>query len=255
MTVRWLSARGAYQLFVRVLVLLCEDHHGIGGADALVAAAAIAHHGYHRATHARVAGQGRLGDDVGVDGVAEDAVAHRTHDGLAEAVAVVALERLFGSVDVQALGLTDEVQFLQRRLGGKLPYHLHRQLRSLRALLAGCGHSLVKQHLAVTLLMCEVGVGVHDDGLCTVVASRDLYLNVEFVAALVLQADRDVAALDVLLAFGQRLRGEVFDDLQFVLRLANDGTEGYGDGQSDHARAGNAHSHGVFSAYCPRAIR
>ena len=38
----------------------------------------------------------------------------------------------------------------------------------------------------------------------------------------------------------------VLDDLQLILRLADEGSERYGDRQSDHSRARYAHTHGVF---------
>lgn len=71
------------QLLLRVLILLCIDRHRVGGTDALVARTAVAHHGNHCASHACVAGEGRLTDDMAEDGVTEDAVTQRTVDGLA----------------------------------------------------------------------------------------------------------------------------------------------------------------------------
>ena len=48
---------GARHLLCCVVVLFGKDHHGVCGADALVATARIAHHGNHGAGHAGVAGQ------------------------------------------------------------------------------------------------------------------------------------------------------------------------------------------------------
>ena len=48
--------QGTYALLVSIFVLLGIDAHRIGGADALVAAARIAHHGNHGSTHTGIAG-------------------------------------------------------------------------------------------------------------------------------------------------------------------------------------------------------
>ena len=63
---------GSDELFLGVLVLEGIDGNRIGGTDALVAAAAVAHHGNHGSSHAGVAGRGGLGEDMREDAFAEN---------------------------------------------------------------------------------------------------------------------------------------------------------------------------------------
>ena len=72
------------------------------------------------------------------------------------------------------------------------------------------------------------------------------YLYVQFLGDATLQLYGDVFGIDVLLAFGEGLWGEVFQHLKLILRLADDGSESDGNRQSDHARAGYAHAHSVL---------
>ena len=74
---------GSDEFFLGVLVFDGIDGNGIGSADALVAAAAVAHHGYHGSSHTGVACRCGARDDVREDAVAEDAVTHGAVHGLA----------------------------------------------------------------------------------------------------------------------------------------------------------------------------
>ena len=65
--------QGTDELLFSVVVLLGEHHHRHGGADALVSATAVAHHGNHRPCHTGITGT--AGD---TEHLREDAVAHDT---------------------------------------------------------------------------------------------------------------------------------------------------------------------------------
>ena len=71
------------EFFLGVLVLFGINGHGIGGADALVARARIAHHGDQSTAHTRITGRSGGRNDVRKDAVAKDAVAQRTVHRLA----------------------------------------------------------------------------------------------------------------------------------------------------------------------------
>ena len=58
------EGEGTDELLLGVLVLHGIDGDGVGGADALVARAAVAHHGDEGAAHAGIGGQGGLGEDA-----------------------------------------------------------------------------------------------------------------------------------------------------------------------------------------------
>ena len=106
--------------------------------------------------------------------------------------------------------------------------------------------ALVEQHFAVFLQVYEVGVRRGDYGcsLMTVGLAGDLYVQLLGDAALELYGD--MVGVDILLALLERVWREVFYHLQLIFRLADDGSESDGNRQSDHARAGYAHAHGVL---------
>ena len=70
--------------------------------------------------------------------------------------------------------------------------------------------------------------------------------DIEQFADVGLHADVDAAfaheAFSIFEGFGR----EVFEHLQLVFRLADECSQGNGNGQSNHARAGDAHAHRVF---------
>ena len=84
------------------------------------------------------------------------------------------------------------------------------------------------------------------DGLSRTFPSLAGNLYVEFLLDALLQHDADAVLGYVLLAGLQRLWGKVLQDLQLVLALPNQGSQGDGNGQAYHASARNAYSHGVL---------
>ena len=98
----------AGKFLLGVVILAGEDNHRQGGGYALVAAARIAHDGYHRSGHTGVAGVGGGAQDVTEDSVAEDTLAHGAREGLSELMPVIALQGLFGGGFVEAARLVDE---------------------------------------------------------------------------------------------------------------------------------------------------
>ena len=113
-----------YQFFLSVFVFDGIHHNGICGTDALVAAAAVAHHRNHSSSHTGIACRGCLGNDMREDAVAEDAFGEWTVDGFAEVVTVVAEDGIVGGLHVVFLGLEDEADFFQWGLGGEVMHHL-----------------------------------------------------------------------------------------------------------------------------------
>ena len=113
---------GTDKFFLGILVFLGKDYHGVGGTDALVARTAVAHHGYHGASHTCIARQRSLGYDVREHGVAKDTMAQRTIHGLAQTVAVVALDGLFGCAHVEVAGLEDKLQLVDGGGKGRASY-------------------------------------------------------------------------------------------------------------------------------------
>ena len=114
------EGQGSYEFFFCVLVLFGIDADGVGGADTLVTAAAIRHHGNHGTAHSGVAGRSRTGNDMRIDAVAEDTFGQRTVDGLAQVVPVVALQCFARGVHVVGAGFQDEADLLQWRSCGEI---------------------------------------------------------------------------------------------------------------------------------------
>ena len=117
------------ELFLGVLVLLGIDTYGVGGADALIAGAGVGHDGNHRSSHTGIAGRGGARDDVRIDGVAEDALGQWTVDGLAEVMAVVALDGLACRVHIILAGILDETDFFEGSSGGEVVDETEVQLK------------------------------------------------------------------------------------------------------------------------------
>ena len=84
-------------------------------------------------------------------------------------------------------------------------------------------------------------------GFSLFAGSLDLNMNVEFVGVFFLQFDVDVVFGDVALGGGKVRVGAVAQHLQAETRLAADGAQGDGDGQSYHsACAWDAYAHGIL---------
>ena len=89
-------------------------------------------------------------------------------------------------------------------------------------------------------------MGTLDDSLRLVAASRAHYTNIKLVGVVLLEGDVYAVLGDERLARFHRRLVAVAQHLKAQFGLANEGSEGDGDGQPHHARARNAHAHGVF---------
>ena len=69
-----------------------------------------------------------------------------------------------------------------------------------------------------------------DDGFCRLIVCLASHLNVQFLGNSLFQLDVYAFFLYVFLRFFQRLRCEILDHLQLIFGLADDATQGYGDG-------------------------
>ena len=236
------------------MVLLGKDHHGIRGADALIATARIAHDGNHGASHTRIAGAARAGEDVREDAVAHYAAAQWARESLAQAVAVVARERLLGSCFVETARLLNEFDFGQRRSGGKVVHLAHIQRE--RCVLVLCGRSLrytiggvaqVKRGLSVARYIYKVcmAMGYHHFSLVALVIIG-MNLHIEFAGRVFLEPNLYAVFGNIRLALLNSLGRAVAQDLQPIGRTSHDGAKGNGNGQSHHACARDAHAHSVL---------
>ena len=122
------ECQGTDKLFFRILVFHGVHYHWVRGADTLVSRPAIAHHRYHGPTHSGVAGQCCLGDDVRVDAVTKYPSAQWAVHCLAQAVSVVALQRLLGSIHVILFGFQHKPDFVDGGGGGEVVDHPERKL-------------------------------------------------------------------------------------------------------------------------------
>ena len=85
-----------------------------------------------------------------------------------------------------------------------------------------------------------------DDGGLATPLSLTGDFDVKQFADVRLHTDVDTVLGDEALAFGECLGREVLQHLQLVFRLADEGSQRNGDGQTYHAGAGNADTHRVF---------
>ena len=107
-------------------------------------------------------------------------------------------------------------------------------------------HAVVEQHLTVFGDVAEMGVHAADNHGHVVVAVMAFHLDVEFLLNLLLLQDFDAVLGDELLALLHHFGSDIFQYLKLILGFASQCAEGDGDGQSDHAGAGDSHAHGVF---------
>ena len=91
-----------------------------------------------------------------------------------------------------------------------------------------------------------MGMATGDDGTGLTVGGTDDDLGIELVAAALFLTNGDAVLTHVAPAGFQGLRGQVFQHLQLVVALADEGSEGYGNGQAYHASAWDADTHGVL---------
>src|SRR3712207_2497461 len=116
------------ELFLGVLILHRVDRNGVRGAYSLVTRPAVAHHRNHGTTHSGVASGRCFRDNVREYAVTEYAMTERTVHGLAQTVAIIALNTFLGGFQVVFLGLENEAQPLHGSGGGKVPNGLHVEL-------------------------------------------------------------------------------------------------------------------------------
>ena len=237
---------GADELFFGLACFFGEDQYGQGGGDALVAAARVAHDGYHGSGHAGVASAGGIGEDVREDAVAHDFVFVASAQHFAQAVSVVGAEGGFGGGFVEAGGLEDEADFVQRGGLGEVVDGAQGQGGGVGFGLGVGGGGAVEQDLSVALDALEAGVSAADDGRGLVVARAAGGFDVQLLVDVFFQGDADALLVDELLAFVHGLGRAVFEHLQLVVRPPDEGAQGDGDGQAYHARAGDADAHGVL---------
>ena len=166
--------------------------------------------------------------------------------GLAQAVAVVALDGLLGGLEVVVAGLENEADFVEWGLHGEVIDQAKFEFNVALVAIAAAVRLLVEQHLGVARDVHKAGVRPADDGAGGMATSLAQDLNIQFVAFALLELDVDASLINVLLALLDGLGTNVLDDLELVLALADDGAQGDGDGQAYHARAGDAYAHGVL---------
>ena len=91
-----------------------------------------------------------------------------------------------------------------------------------------------------------MGVRPCDDDRDVVVTVVALHLDIEFLGRIFFLQNFDTILGDILLALLHIFGCGVFQHFEAVFRLADQGAEGDGDGQSYHPRARNAYAHSVF---------
>ena len=238
--------QGTNHLFLSILILHGINHHRVGGTDALVATATVAHHRNHGATHTGIAGRSGAGDDMREDVVAKDAMTQRTVHRLAQAMTIIALDRLLGSLHIIFLGLEDERDFIKRSGGSKLIDHREIELDIIISLITLRSIPLIEDHITIALHIHEVGMRTGDDGCGLCIICIAAHLDIEFIHISLLQLDVDVGILDKLLALLQTVGSQILEHLEFILRLSDESTERYGDRQAYHTRARNTYTHGIL---------
>ena len=180
------------------------------------------------------------------DRLAEDAMTQRPVDRLTQAVTVVAFFALLGRTDVIVARLKDETNIVERCRGGKVPHHPQGQLHIILIGTAAKTSPLVQEHLAAGFLIHKIGVATGNDRRSLVAVSLAGHLDIEFLRDVLFEFDVDMIALDIFLSLFQNVRRQVAQHLQLIFALAAERTECNGNGQSDHARTGNAYPHRVF---------
>ena len=162
-------------------------------------------------------------------------------------MAVVLAQAAAGGVGVELLGLEDEADLVDVGGGGKLVHLLEGELDvvAMDALGGTCRH-FVEHHVLVLAQIDEIGVSAFYDGLRLMTAAGAGDADVELVGVVLLEGNVDAVLGDERLTLLDSLLGAVLQYLELQLGTADEGAEGNGDGQSDHACAGNADTHGVL---------
>ena len=174
-------------------------------------------------------------------------MAERTAQRLAQLVAVVLRQSGFGCSLVQSLRLKDEAQVVEVGCGSELIHFVQCELhvRGVGRGLSGTS-SRVEQHLLVLAQENEVRVCSLYPCLSLLVSGAAHHVDIQLVGVLVLERDMYAVFGDECLAALHVLLLAVAQHFQLQFRLAHERAEGYGNGQTDHSRAGDAYAHGVF---------
>ena len=238
--------QGTNQLLLCILVFQGINHHRIGGTDTLVTTATVTHHRNHGSTHSGITGRSGAGKDMREDVVAEDTTAQRTIHRLTQTVAIVALYRFLGSLHIIFLGLEDEANLIERSGGCEFVNQAEIQLDIVILHISRSSITLVENHLTIALNIHKVGMRTGNDSCSSAVAGIADYLNIEFIYIALFQLDVDVSILDILLAQLQGIRSKILENLEFILRLSDEGTERNCDRQTDHTGSWNTHTHRIL---------
>ena len=178
--------------------------------------------------------------------VAEDTMAQRTIHRLTQTVAIVALDRFLGSLHIIFLGLEDEANLIERSGGCEFVNQAEIQLDIVILHISRSSTTLVENHLTIALYIHKVGMRTGNDSCSSAVAGIADYLDIEFIYIALFQLDVDVSILDILFAQLQGIRSKILENLEFILRLSDEGTERNCDRQTNHASAWNTHTHRIL---------
>ena len=91
-----------------------------------------------------------------------------------------------------------------------------------------------------------MGVAAGDDSRSLSIAGVADDFGIELFSDAFLHGNVYAAFSNVLLALFQGLGGKVFQDFELIGTFADDGTQGDGNGQTNHACAWDAYPHGVL---------
>ncbi len=207
----------------------------------MVATARIAVDGFGAAVHTGIGGGHGLGNDI-VDDVAAGVAEQYFAGGKA-----MAFHSFVGGGNVVGNGVQDEFKLFDGRFGGKLIDLAGTEFGRtvLGLLVVGCQRP-VEQHLTVLFDMHKVRMllGNGGDGLMPLSLAETFHVK---LLGCVLERNGDVARVLVEPLFrGLHLFFFQVEHFQLTFTLAGDKAHGYGDRQAYHARAGDAHAHGVF---------
>ena len=180
------------------------------------------------------------------DVVAEDTTAQRTIHRLTQTVTIIALDRFLGSLHIIFLGLEDEANLIERSGGCEFVNQAEIQLDIVILHISRSSITLVENHLTIALYIHKVGMRTGNDSCSSAISGIADYLDIEFIYIALLQLDADVCILDILLAQLQGIRSKILENLEFILRLSDEGAERNCDRQTDHTGARDTHTHRIL---------
>ena len=188
---------------------------------------------------------------MGEDVVTHDAASEGAGECLAKRVAIVPTQCSAGGFFVHAPRFENETYLLEGHGHGIVPHFLQIQRQGLFGCIAGSIFrteftAAVKEYLPALLHIYIMCMLVRKDGDAAVLSGATLSLDIEFVGGIFLQGDVDALCLHQFLACLDVLGSAVCQHLKFSFGLTDECTEGNGDGETRHARTGNADAHGVF---------